>query len=71
MASDNDHKFLIALLPAIGVFAITEDVLVFPTGPALFAYLGALLTKRSAEASPGATRPRRRRARSTVGAQPG
>jgi len=71
VASDNDRNFLIALLPAIGLFAITEDILVFPTGLALFAYLGVLLTKRSAEASARARRPRRRRSRSAVGAQPG
>jgi len=71
VASDNDHKFLIALLPALGAFAITEDVLVFPTGLALFAYLGILLTRRATEASSRATRPRRRRSRSAVPAQPG
>jgi hypothetical protein len=50
-ASDNDRPFLIALLPALGVFAITEDVLVFSTGLATFAYLGVLLTRRSPRAA--------------------
>lgn len=50
MAADNDRPFLIALIPAMGVFAITEDVLVFSTGLAMFVYLGVLLTKRSPEA---------------------
>ena len=49
IASDNDRTFLLALIPAIGLFAITEDVLVFSTGLALFAYLGVLLTRRSPE----------------------
>jgi O-antigen ligase len=48
MASESDRPFLLALLPAIGLFAITEDVLVFATGLATFAYLGVLLTRRSA-----------------------
>jgi teichuronic acid biosynthesis protein TuaE len=57
-ASENDRPFLIALLPALGVFAITEDVLVFSTGLATFAYLGVLLTRRSARKC--LPRPRRR-----------
>jgi O-antigen ligase len=62
MASENDRPFLIALLPAIGLFAITEDVLVFSTGLATFAYLGVLLTRRSARTSlPRAGRRHRRR----------
>jgi hypothetical protein len=58
-ASDNDRSFLIALLPALGVFAITEDILVFPTGLAL--------SPDWASCSPSA-RPRHPRARSGYGA---
>jgi hypothetical protein len=47
MASDNDRLFLIAIVPGIGLFALTDDVLAFSTGLALFAYFGILLTKRS------------------------
>jgi O-antigen ligase len=62
MASENDRPFLIALLPAIGLFAITEDVLVFSTGLATFAYLGVLLTRRSPRtALPRASKRHRRR----------
>ena len=68
MASDNDRPFLIALIPAIGLFAITEDVLVFSTGLALFAYLGVLLTKRSAKATfPHARKRHRGRSSRTAG----
>jgi O-antigen ligase len=70
LASDNDRTFLIALVPALGVFAITEDVLVFATGLAVFAYLGILLTKR-ALAAPAPVRARRhRRARSPGAGNP-
>jgi hypothetical protein len=44
MASSNDRPFLIALLPALAVYAVTDNVLVYPTALALFAYLGVLLT---------------------------
>ena len=47
MAPDSDRTFLYALMPSAGLFAVTEDVLVFSTGLALFAYLDVLLTKRS------------------------
>jgi O-antigen ligase len=71
-AADNDRTFLVALLPAIGVFAITEDVLVFSTGLAVFAYLGVLLTRRSIKPPfPGTAKRHRRRSRSAADAQPG
>jgi teichuronic acid biosynthesis protein TuaE len=50
MAPSDDRRFLIALLPALAVYAITDNVLIYPTGLALFAYLGVLLT-------PSAPRP--------------
>jgi O-antigen ligase len=46
MASSNDRQFLIALLPALAVYAITDNVLIYPTTLALFAYFGVLLTRR-------------------------
>jgi hypothetical protein len=61
MASENDRQFLIALLPAIGLFAITEDVLVFSIGLATFAYLGVLLTRRSPRTALPHARKRHRR----------
>jgi teichuronic acid biosynthesis protein TuaE len=61
MASENDRPFLLALLPAIGVFAITEDVLVFSTGLVTFAYLGVLLTRRSPRVALPHARKRHRR----------
>ena len=71
VAADNDRAFLIALLPAMGVFAITEDVLVFSTGLAMFAYLGVLLTKRSIRLATAGAAKRRPRSRSVAGAEPG
>ena len=71
VASDHDRAFLIALLPAMGLFAITEDVLVFSTGLAVFVYLGVLLTKRSIEAATSGAAKHRPRSRSAAHAEPG
>jgi O-antigen ligase len=69
MASDNDRLFLIALIPAIGLFAITDDVLAFSTGLALFAYLGVLLTRRAPEMTFRHVRRRHRSRPRTRGAR--
>lgn len=45
MASPNDHAFLLAMVPALLVFAITEDVLTFSSGLAVYAYLGVVFTR--------------------------
>jgi hypothetical protein len=63
-AAPHDRDFLIALLPALALFALTEDLLIFPGGLALFAYLGTLLTRsagvalasRTPLAQPGAAK---------------
>jgi O-antigen ligase len=47
VASPNDREFLIALLPALGTYAITGNVLSYPTALALYAYLGIQLTRPS------------------------
>jgi O-antigen ligase len=39
-----DRAFLIALLPALASYAAIDNVLIYATGLALFAYLGVLLT---------------------------
>jgi teichuronic acid biosynthesis protein TuaE len=44
LASSDDRRLLIALLPALAAYAVTENVLIYPTALALFAYLGVLLT---------------------------
>jgi O-antigen ligase len=44
VASPNDRDFLLALAPALAVYAITENLLVYVTGLPLYAYLGVLLT---------------------------
>ena len=69
MASDNDRLFLIALIPAIGLFAITDDVLAFSTGLALFAYLSVLLTRRAPEMTFRHVRRRHRSRPRTRGAR--
>ena len=51
-ASPNDRAFLIALIPAWGVFAVTEDVWVFSSALALYVYLGVMLTAPSLLRSP-------------------
>jgi hypothetical protein len=50
IVAGNDRQFLIALLPALAVYAVTDNILIYPTALALFAYLGVLLT-------PSAPRP--------------
>jgi O-antigen ligase len=67
MASENDRLFLIAIVPGVGLFAVTDDVLAFSTGLALFAYFAILLTKRSQALVFGHAKGRRRR-RSSQGA---
>ena len=79
MASANDRNFLIALLPALAAYAITDNVLIYATGLALFAYLGVLLTRsgRGRDDEPAGGRKRSssrsgKRSRSSVeqGAKP-
>jgi hypothetical protein len=48
VASPNDRTFLFALLPAVGLYAITDNVLSYSTALALYAYLGIQLTRPSA-----------------------
>jgi hypothetical protein len=50
-ASDNDRPFLLALAPALGLQALTADVLVYWSTLGLFAYLGVLLTRAGAAAT--------------------
>jgi O-antigen ligase len=65
-AAANDRSFLIALLPALAAYAVIDNVLVYATGLALFAYLGVLLT-RSAPGLDGELAGRRRRSSSRSG----
>ena len=41
VASPNDRAFLFALLPALGIYAITDNVLSYATALALYAYLAS------------------------------
>ena len=63
-----DRSFLIALLPALAAYAAIDNVLIYATGLALFAYLGVLLT-RPARGSTGEPSGRRRRSSSRSGKQ--
>ena len=62
----NDRSFLIALLPALASYAVIDNVLIYATGLALFAYLGVLLT-RSASGFNGEPAGRRKRSSSRSG----
>jgi O-antigen ligase len=63
----NDHAFLMALLPALAAYAVTDNVLIYATGLALFAYLGVLLTRSSQGAGYELAGKRRRRSSSSSG----
>ena len=65
-----DRSFLIALLPALASYAVIDNVLIYATGLALFAYLGVLLT-RSAPGQDGELAGRRRRSSSMSGKRRG
>jgi O-antigen ligase len=52
VASPNDRDFLLALAPALAVYAITENLLVYVTALPLYAYLGVLLTAPSLLGAP-------------------
>ena len=54
--ASSDRAFLIALLPALAAYAVIDNVLIYATGLALFAYFGVLLTQ-SAQGSHGAPLP--------------
>jgi O-antigen ligase len=43
--SHSDRVFLLALAPALSVYAITDNVLVYTSSLALYTYLGVLLTR--------------------------
>lgn len=66
MAAMRDRAFLLALMPALAVYAVTDNVLIYVTGLALFAYLGVLLT-RSAGVGHEVARERMRHASSRSG----
>jgi hypothetical protein len=55
--ASHDRTFLLALLPALAAYAAIDNVLIYTTGLALFAYLGVLLTR----AGPGSGEPGVRR----------
>jgi O-antigen ligase len=43
--ASHDRTFLLAALPALAAYAVIDNVLVYATGLALFAYFGVLLTR--------------------------
>lgn len=58
-ASDHDRTFLIAIVPALAVFATTTDVVVYFTAVMLYAYFGVLMSGAGApSAAWHATNPR-------------
>jgi teichuronic acid biosynthesis protein TuaE len=47
VASPNDREFLIAMIPALGVFAITDNILVYSSALAIYAYFAVILARPS------------------------
>jgi len=45
MSGPNDRAFLAAVGPAVAVYAVTDNLLVYATALSLFAYLGVVLTR--------------------------
>ena len=50
----DDRAFLYALLPAIGLYALTENLLILPSALPIFVYLGITLTRSMRDLQPGA-----------------
>jgi O-antigen ligase len=68
----HDRIYLIALLPAFAAYAVTDNVLIYSSGLALFAYLDVLLTRSASRHTCKAARRRRRKTLDDVmWAQPG
>jgi O-antigen ligase len=69
-AAPGDRKFLLSVAAALAVYALADNILVYPTALGLFVYLGvigqpkaaafavAITVRPGAEASPGARKPR-------------
>ena len=47
MSSPNDRTLLLTLIPALLLYASTDNLLTYPTGLGLFAYFGVVLTRPS------------------------
>ncbi len=58
VASPNDREFLLALLPALLVYALTDNVLIYSSALAIYAYLGVVLTLPLAVRGRRCSRPR-------------
>jgi O-antigen ligase len=52
VASPNDREFLLALMPALGAYAFTDNILIYSSAMAVYAYLGVVLTLPSSFALP-------------------
>jgi O-antigen ligase len=63
----NDRSFLVAVLPALAAYAVTDNVLIYATGLALFAYFGVLLTRAAPGLSDDSSRKRRTKSSSRSG----
>jgi O-antigen ligase len=47
VVSPNDREFLIAMIPALGVFAITDNILVYSSALPIYAYFAVILARPS------------------------
>jgi O-antigen ligase len=57
VASPNDREFLIAMIPALGVLAITDNILVYSSALPIYAYFALILARPSPVATPPETMP--------------
>jgi O-antigen ligase len=69
-ASPNDRACLVALIPALAVYAVTDNLSFYTSALALYAYLGILLTRPTFSGGP-AILPSDHLANSTQGGLPG
>ncbi len=60
VVTTGDRAFLIATIPAVAVYWLSDNLLIYPTALALYAYLGLLIPSRGRARSPGRRRGRGR-----------
>jgi O-antigen ligase len=68
--ASHDRTFLLALLPAFAAYAVIDNVLIYATGLALFAYFGVLLTRAGTGGGRRRSGKRRRSRREQDARQP-
>jgi hypothetical protein len=59
LASPNDRGFLLALIPALALYALIDNLFLYSSALALFTYFGVVLTSPSPFLAPRALVPAR------------